>query len=802
MCVATEDRWQCDQQDPARAPVTQTADPVPETSTPPKPPPPENQPASGWGRTDAIGRPWPRTDYSRDLGPLGTDMSAADFGLRTLREPIKWGQCSTAFMAPLHLPSASEYGKGQHLEANSFQAFQDLPGDPMVLTGNAISLQPELAFRSERMIQRTEPSRLDAIGNTRLFDNQVALISNRGLYYNDTHQGSFEDVRYYLRDGHGRGTADHLELTGPMHQALTDAMFTTCASDSPFWSLEADHLRLDTEKGVGYADDAVLHLMDWPVFYTPYASFPIDERRKTGFLMPTLTNSETNGVGLNIPFYLNLAPNLDATLRARVMSERATMGEVKIGYLSEDISFGSLEATYLPNDNKRSDPDIDPDRHRIRWRHNQSLGGGFGLQWDYEDVSDVHYKGDFGQSLETTTTNHLERSLALTYNAKNWSLGARMRNYQIVNKTLADTSRPYDVYPQVTFNGSWMEDAAPLTVDLDAEFQHFVRDGRVSGSRVTVHPDIAYPLLRSWGYLTPRMELYASYYDLYDAADRYDASPAVSVPVLSLSGGLYFDRNYQLGDSRYIHTVEPLFQYVWAPYQDQSRIPIFDTGQHRTTFNNLLLTNRFSGSDRVNDANRLTLGMRNNLTRNGRTLAQLGIAEQIHFDDRKTVLSGVTPETADASELATFANLFPYDKVELRGVWIWDWNENANLEEVYELRHYPDRDQLLSLAYRYRRASVMQMEGTTRWRVTPGLHFVGQLDYNVRADELSDSLIGFEYESCCWLTRLVFHDFKNGGPDESDFTVGLQFELKGFGYAGADVEQELIERIPYYLRKE
>ena len=377
-----------------------------------------------------------------------------------------------------------------------------------------------------------------------------------------------------------------------------------------------------------------------------------------------------------------------------------------------------------------------------------------------------------------------------------------MRNYQIVNKTLADASRPYDVYPQVTFNGAWVEGVEPWTVDVDAEFQHFVRDGRVSGSRVSVHPDIAYPLRRSWGYLTPRMELYATYYDLYDTADQYDASRMVSVPVLSLNGGLYFDRNYQLGDSRYIHTIEPLFQYVWAPYRDQSRLPRFDTGEHRVTFNNLLLTNRFSGPDRVNDANHLTLGMRNNLTRNGRTLAQLGVAEQIHFQERKTVLSGDTPETADASELATFVNLFPYNQFELRGAWIWDWNENANLEEVYELRHYPDRDRLLSLAYRYRRASVMQMESTTRWRVGPGLHFVGQLDYNVRADALSDSLLGFEYESCCWLTRLVFHDFKNGGPDESDFTVGLQFELKGFGFAGADVEQDLIERIPYYLRKE
>ena len=816
VCVDAATGWQCDgsgAQTPPEPPSDAAAIALPlpksspakapQTATTSAPSPSRESSAersNEWGPADNAGRPWPKPVAPLNLEPLALDLNDANFGLRTLREPIKWGQCRTAFLPPLDPPPAPE-GAGRRLEADAFELFQDLPGRPIVLTGNAVSLEPGRAFRAERIIQREAPDRMDAVGDVRLFDEQIALVASRGLYYGNTQQGSFEDANYYLRDGHGRGAAEHLELTGPLHQKMTDALFTTCASDAPFWSVEANHVRLDTEAGVGYADHAVLNLLDLPVFYTPYASFPIDDQRKSGLLVPTLMNSKTNGVGLNIPLYLNLAPNLDATLRARVMSERNAMGEAQVRYLSETVSQGFLETTYLPNDNKKPDPNIDADRHRILWRHGQSLGSGFSLRWDYEDVSDVHYMSDFGQSLETTTTNYLERTIGLTYNAKNWSIETKLRNYQIVNKTLTDASRPYDVYPQITFTGSWLEALAPLSLDLDAEFHHFVRDGRVSGSRVSLHTDLAYPLQRPWGYLTPRAELYGAYYDLYETGSAYDASPAVTLPVLSLQGGLYFDRRFgQGGDSEYIHTVEPLFHYVWAPHEDQSRIPIFDTGQYSTNFNNLLLTNRFSGADRINDANRLTLGLRNTLTRNGRTLAQLGVAEQLHFQERKTVLSGNAPETADASELATYLNLYPADKFELRSTWVWDWRLNSNLEEVYELRHYPNRDQILSLAYRYRRGSVMQTEGATRWRLLPGLHFVGQVDYNTRADELSDSLIGFEYESCCWLSRLILHDFKNGGPGESDFSIGLQFELKGFGYAGGDVEQELIQRIPYYLQ--
>jgi LPS-assembly protein len=70
------------------------------------------------------------------------------------------------------------------------------------------------------------------------------------------------------------------------------------------------------------AKHARLRIRGIPVLYTPYINFPIDDRRKSGFLVPSIGSSDDNGFELITPYYWNIAPNLDATFYPRYMSKR------------------------------------------------------------------------------------------------------------------------------------------------------------------------------------------------------------------------------------------------------------------------------------------------------------------------------------------------------------------------------------------------------------------------------------------------------------------------------------------------
>src|SRR5690606_40334294 len=86
-----------------------------------------------------------------------------------------------------------------------------------------------------------------------------------------------------------------------------------------------------------------------PFLYTPYITFPIDDRRKTGVLPPRLSYSDGDGLDLAVPYYLNLAPNYDATLTPRLITRRGLMLETEARMLQPGFAT-ELRVDHLPDD--------------------------------------------------------------------------------------------------------------------------------------------------------------------------------------------------------------------------------------------------------------------------------------------------------------------------------------------------------------------------------------------------------------------------------------------------------------------
>src|SRR5690606_22450660 len=103
--------------------------------------------------------------------------------------------------------------------------------------------------------------------------------------------------------------------------------------DSPGWEFRARDMQLDQAEGVGTARDLTFRVGDVPVFWLPYATFPIDDRRKSGVLFPDFGYNSDRGFDVAVPYYLNLAPNYDATITPRLMTQRGLMLGGEFRYL-------------------------------------------------------------------------------------------------------------------------------------------------------------------------------------------------------------------------------------------------------------------------------------------------------------------------------------------------------------------------------------------------------------------------------------------------------------------------------------
>src|SRR5690606_3640869 len=213
---------------------------------------------------------------------------------------------------------------------------------------------------------------------------------------------------------------------------------------------------------------------------------------------------------------------------------------------------------------------------------------------------------------------------------------------------------------------------------------------RANGNRLNVSPAITLPMEASYGFIKPKHKYVYTHYDLdldskikndlatatdevRDLRGDFSSSQNRSVPVFSVDSGLYFDRNTQWFGKNYRQTLEPRLFYLYVPYEDQKDIPVFDTGETYFNYSSLFRDNRFSGSDRIGDENKLSLGVTNRwIEENGFERQRFSIGQAFYFKDRKVQLPGIDWRTRDSSQ----SDVSPY-ALEYQYAFNRDWRFNS-----------------------------------------------------------------------------------------------------------------------------
>ena len=753
------------------------------------------------------------------------------------------------------------------------------------LAGDVVLRQAGMQIEADEANLRQAENRGELIGNVHLRDQGMLVVGDRAELQLDNGEAKVENAEYVLHKSHVRGNALYVKREETAVIRLKDGTYTSCEPGSNAWHLKGNNITLNPATGFGTATNVTLRVKNIPVFYTPYIYFPIDDRRQSGFLPPSLSSSSDNGLTLQTPYYFNLAPNYDATLYPTYLSDRGLLMEGEFRYLTKS-SEGQFGGAFLDdsNDDRKLQSEYEDQRWMYSWQHKTGLDARLLAEVDYTDISDPYYFQDLDSDLGVNSTSYVDQRGALTYRGDTYTARLNLHAYELANIT--DVT-PYNRLPQLTINGKLPYQPGGLNFTYGAEYVRFdrsLRDGfftdedgntgtaahlwydeklrglaRANAERLHVEPAVSLPLNWSWGFVTPKVKYLHTNYDIsldqqgkstLLAEQSYQSNQSRSVAMFSLDSGLYFDRDTQWFGKNYRQTLEPRLFYLYVPEEDQTDIPVFDSGESTFSFASLWRENRFSGKDRIGDENKLSLGVTNRwIEPNGFERQRFSIGQAFYFEDREVQMPGIDYRTRDDAQ----ASQSPY-ALEYVYRFNRDWRLTSDFNwdpDTHHTRsgsamfHYQPEDnpnKVINAGYRYRNDTVRydrdsgnwvvgggdygtpgspnyikdyykisQHDFSIIWPIVPQWSVISRWQYDYGRSRTLEAFGGFEYDNCCWKLRLINrywidYDEVSLNPslnDEPDRGIFLQVVFKGLGgVIGSKVETFLDEGIQGYRERE
>lgn len=732
-----------------------------------------------------------------------TSIILSSFSVCVLAES-NWQQCEPVtdhhFLPYVESTEEAEVD----VKANNAQLVRD---GTSVFSGDVVITRGGQELKADRATYNQTSGNITAQGSVQIRDSDIILIAKQAEWALSSDEGNLVDTHYRLNENHARGDADSVYRQGTERTVLKNATYTSCNQGDNTWLLESKNVNLDHIKNVGVARNVKIRLAGVPVFYMPYLSFPLNDERKSGFLTSSFGHSDETGVDIQTPYYWNISPAKDATFTPRYLSERGLMLKGGFRYLY-DKSKGRLDSGLLLNDRLRNNGDtINPnfreDRKHFSLLHTGRFLSAWNVKVDYNYVSDDDYLEDFGSNLSLSSTTHLDRLLTVGYTNDNWRFTGRFQGFQ----TLATASRPYQRLPQLLLRGSFPDQAMGLNYDISAEYVDFDRDNGIMGQRVDIEPSISLPLTSVSAFITPRLALRHTRYSLNNNTAAMDRSPTRTAPTISLDSGLFFERDIRLGRSSYVQTLEPRAFYLYTAERDQDNIPIFDSSLRTFNMGQLFAYDRFSGADRLGDANQISLALTSRIInqQTGREAFRVSVGQIQYFRDREVTLTNTTVDRRSGSDIIAEIAASLAKQWSLRGELQWNSQDNESNLSAVQLQYRADDGRLLNVSHRYRRDDVSNLAGldqidiSARMPVNKHWSMVGRWYRSLRENNTLEALVGVEYDGCCWATRLVVRSFVNDATnDDRNLAILFQIELKGLGNFGQKTVTLLEESILGY----
>jgi len=736
------------------------------------------------------------------------------------------------------------------------------PAGRSYLIGHVMVKQPNKQMQADkasftRDAKRKQITTIELTGNIRVREPGKLLLAKKAKYNLIAKTGELEHVHYRLARSDKRsekqgiaelfgvnawGNASHIKQLSADVFELYDTTYSACPPIRNDWQLSAKKIHIDQATHRGSSYNTILRIKNVPVAYFPYFNFALDDKRSSGFLIPTISYTSKEGIDLTIPYYWNIAPNMDMTFSPEILTMRGVLFGVELRQLSRYTN-NYFHGTFMPADRKfkkfrRQNPGIDSigdNRGSIYVEQTTAINPRLKAHVHFDLVSDDYYLQDFHNDLATTTDRQLLQQADLQYQGVNTNFVGRLQNYQTLHP--ANQQAVSDVYgrlPQFLLDSYYPSVFAGTDFGIHAEFVNFNWPGNlaqiVDGVRTTITPTAKLPLERAYGYLTPTLTVNARQYFLSHQMAGVNNRFYRTLPIVSVDAGLYFDRFFQFRGKPQQLTLEPRAFYLYVPFENQDLLPLFDSGINTFTYAQLFRTNRFSGGDRVGDANQVALALTSRWIEQASGVEKLrfGIGTLLYFQNRKVAYcTGINCSNTSAglhytSPTATTSPIASELAFQIARNWsgsaelAWDPQLEQTNSASVNLHYQNNAQHILNFSYQYQRAIIRTdsvgsnsietghtIGASAVWPANKHWSFLGTWSYNLAYNHSQTYYLGTQYDSCCWAFRLVGGRTLRSVSNTFNpaYSTGIYFQilLKGLGtIAARDPGKMLASEIPGY----
>ena len=694
----------------------------------------------------------------------------------------------------------------------------------LVAEGEAELQRDDTILTADRVTYREPTDEALAEGNVELRQGDDTIVGPKATLVIGESTGSFESPVYQLsrqrqpnlsgeesRIVAGSGKADELRLEGENQYRLKNATWTTCEASNPDWYIKARELELDYDREVGTARGGSIVFMDTPIFWMPWAEFPLTGQRQSGLLPPTFGSSNKTGVDLTAPYYWNIAPNSDATIAPRIMGRRGLQLGGEFRYLDDDYR-GTVQTEWMGKDRESGER-----RTLASVQHQQRITPSLYGAIDYNSVSDDAYFEDLSSRVGVASQVNLLRQGQLVYHGSSWWTASLLaQSYQTLSPDPDSRNiSPYRRLPQLKVSGARPDLPAGLVADFESELVKFAHEdadlNKDEGTRFVVYPQLSMPLAGAAWFFTPKVGVHYSRYDLDRSPLTPNGREAItrSLPIMSADTGLFFERDTFIFGGQYLQTLEPRLYYLRVPSRDQKDIPLFDASRFDVGFAQMFAENRFSGTDRIGDANDLTAAMTTRLidAESGVERLRAMLGQRYYFSDQRVYLYSAD-ELRDAGRgTELLAGLGGRISKEFSVSSYVQYNtETTRTDRVNaSVRYQPDYAKVLNLSYRYapnlriaeNLVGLEDVDVSGQWPLGRGWYGVGRVTHSLLDDCVTEAIGGLEYDGGCWVFRVAMHRFAIERDDVSK-AIYVQLELNDLAGIGSNPLSLITRSVPGY----
>ena len=650
-------------------------------------------------------------------------------------------------------------------------------------------------------VPRNDPS---VYTQSKLLNSQTSLTDDPKLYQ-DSYREPAKPIGLEALPplSTSRGDAQVVFFEGQDKKRLKDARYTTCEAGVDDWYIKAKEIELNDYTQSGIAKNAYVEFKGVPFLYTPWLSFSFNNERKSGLLAPTIGSTTNTGFEVAVPYYINIAPDKDATVSTRYMSKRGLQLLGTFRYLGENYSgIDSLE--YLDKDSS-----TDKRRYYANLSHSHSFGNGWSTGYNLEKVSDDQYFSDLSTRIINTSRVNLPQEGRVNYTGDVWKFNGLVQKYQTLDKV----NFPYERLPQLNLTADKEWDY--VNTDFYSQYAYFNRNDKApvaaTGSRLVLYPSISAPFTQSYGFITPKLGLHMTQYSLKNNTVTVNGETVTNnsdsrvLPIVSIDSGLYFERDFDILKNNhtkngYTQTIEPRLFYVYIPNQNQDLLPMFDTGLSDLNFSSLFAENQFTGNDRINNANQLSLAVTSRIIDRNTGIERLTttLGQRFYFQDQNVTLPGGVKSSGTRSDIIGAVTARLSNQWNLDAFGQYNTDGNGLVRGNILARYNPEPGKLLNIGYRYTQAFLEQFDVSGQWPLSRGWYGIGRYNYSVRESKPIEAVAGLEYDAGCWQARAVIQRVETATA-KANYGLFFQLELGGLASIGANPLNLLRRDIPGYL---